>query len=144
MSRTNQAGSLAVLIAALASTAGARELASPNLEPTLVNGVAETEEIFANGFETFTLTIDNYIAWCSITVDGGPPSAAISISKSFPDGTLVSLQAVPVSDIFVWGYWADTDAAKTDANQSIQVTMSADRHFLACCPFKPPASQTCP
>jgi hypothetical protein len=140
----NEMGCVAILMAALASTAGARERVFPNLEPSFVNDLAETEEIFVNGFELFTLTIDNYINWCSISVDGGQPSSANPISKSFPQGTVVMLQAAPVLDIFVWGYWTDTDAGALDTNQSTQVTMSADRSVLACCPFKPPASQTCP
>ena len=144
MSRAKEMGCLAMLIAALASTAGAGDLASPNPEPTLLNDVAETEKIFANGFESFTLAIDNFASWCSVSVDGGVASSASSISNSFPEGKVVSLHAGPISDIFVWGYWTGTDAdfGANDTNQTTEVTMSADRYVFACCPF--PAIGTCP
>ncbi|HEY1811076.1 MAG TPA: hypothetical protein VGG74_01900 [Kofleriaceae bacterium] len=90
-----------------------------------------------------TLTINNYLAWCTVTEQ----SAAFSMTKTFPKGTVVSLDAMPASSAFVWGYWTGTDGDTTgthDTNMMTTVTMSADKMVLACCPDPPPASQTCP
>jgi hypothetical protein len=92
----------------------------------------------------FTLTLNNYLAWCSITEDGTALSPPMTTqSMSFPAGTVVDLTAAPLTG-FVWGYWTGTDSASPDTNMSATVTMSADKTVLACCPDPPPASQTCP
>ena len=91
---------------------------------------------------TYTLSINNYIDWCTITEDG----VAFNPSKTFPAGTVVTLHADPLDARFVWGYWTGTDhnGAVHDTMQSTTVTMTGDKSVLACCPFAPPASQTCP
>lgn len=96
-----------------------------------------SDTIFANGFENFTLSIDNYLAWCSVSVDGGvatpnPPPA------QFVPGTVVSLFGQPVSATFIWGYWRFTDAAPGgghDISQNATVTMTSDRTVFVCCSF---------
>jgi hypothetical protein len=90
-----------------------------------------------------TLTISDYLAWCTVTEQ----SAAYSMTKTFPKGTVVSLDAMPVSSAFVWGYWTGTDGDTSgthDTNMMTTVTMTTDKTVLACCPDPPPASQTCP
>jgi hypothetical protein len=89
----------------------------------------------------FTLLINNYLSWCDITEDG----AAFSPTKTFSPGTVVNLHAAPLSG-FVWGYWSGTDAdtGSHDTNMAATATMNANKTVLACCPFPPPASQTCP
>lgn len=89
--------------------------------------------------EMVTLTLNNFDAWCTVTEEGvaAPPT------MMFPVGTVVHLNAGPVSDAFVWGYWTGTDGGAKDTKMSTTVTMSANKTVLACCPFKPPASQVC-
>src|SRR5262249_33079901 len=89
----------------------------------------------------YTLTIQDFDSWCAISENGSPYLA----SKKFPAGTVVQLHGEP-NLYYVWGYWTGTDAAGSgkDTSQNAEVTMSSDRHVLACCPFPPPASQTCP
>lgn len=93
----------------------------------------QPDEIFPNGFEQFTLTIDNFLAWCSISENG---AAGYSPSAVFNQGTVVTLNAAPVTG-FIWGHWTGTDgdAGAGDTNQATTVTMKADRAVLACCPF---------
>jgi hypothetical protein len=91
----------------------------------------------------FTLSINDYLAWCSVTEQG----ATYATSMTLPKGTVVNLDAMPASATFVWGYWTGTDGDTTaahDTNMMTTVTMSADKSLVACCPFPPPASQTCP
>jgi hypothetical protein len=98
--------------------------------------VGTTDTIFANGFEDFTLTIDNYLAWCSVSVDGGATTPNPPPTQ-FPPGTVVPLFGEPVSATFIWGYWrfTDADAGGHDTNQNATVTMGSDRTVFVCCPF---------
>lgn len=106
---------------------------------------AQDDEIFGNGFEQYTLTITNYLSWCSVAVDGNPPSTNGMIILDFPSGAVVPLHGEPASVEFVWGYWTGTDGdvVNNDPNQDTTVTMNADRNVLACCPFSG-GGGTCP
>jgi len=104
------------------------------------------DEIFAGGFETiFTLSISNYLDWCTISVDGATSATTIP-DTSYREGTVVTLAGAPASATFVWGYWTGTDGDTTpshDTSMTTSVTMSSDRSVLACCPING-GSQTCP
>lgn len=120
----------------LVSTAPARagSLGAPG--GMLAAAVALEDKIFRSAFELYTLTITNYLGWCSVIVDGGQSSTASSISKDYFDGALSFLHAEPVQP-FVWGYWTGTDGdtGSGDTSQDASVTMTADRAVLACCPI---------
>jgi len=92
----------------------------------------DADDIFLNGFEQFTLTIDNILAWCSINENG----EAYSPSEVFNQGTVVDLNAAPLTG-FIWGHWTGTDGdtGSGDTNQTTTVTMTSDRAVTACCPF---------
>jgi hypothetical protein len=97
----------------------------------------------AGGGSDVTLSINDYLAWCSVTEQG----ATYATSMTFPKGTVVNLGAMPVSTAFVWGYWTGTDGDTTaahDTKMTTTVTMTGDKSVVACCPDPPPASQTCP
>lgn len=95
-----------------------------------------SDTIFANGFENVTLTIDNFLAWCSVSVDGGAATANPPPAQ-FPSGTVVSLFGQPVSPTFIWGYWrfTDGDQGAHDTSQNTTITMASDRTVFVCCPF---------
>jgi hypothetical protein len=81
---------------------------------------------------TFTLAIENYASWCTITEDG----VAFSASKSFPSGHAVALHAAPIGGFF-WGFWTGTDGDKTGAHDTAMttmVTMTGDKSVFTCCP----------
>ena len=102
-------------------------------------GSSTTNTDAPGGGSNVTLTINNFDDWCTITEQG----AASTATKSFASGTVVSLMATPNSG-FVWGYWTGTDVAGNNTSMSAMVTLTADKTVLACCPFPPPMSQTCP
>jgi hypothetical protein len=87
-----------------------------------------------------TLTIDNYLAWCSVQIESQAPSAALTQQITVPRDTVVHLKGMPANAAFVWGYWTGTDGAAggaaggKDTNKSATVTMSADKNVGACCP----------
>ena len=98
------------LIVALATPARGQDSAFPQAPRANAVVVAPSDRIFADGFELFTLTINNYLAWCSVSVNGGAASSAATISQAFPPGTLVPLHGDAANASFVWGYWTGTDA----------------------------------
>lgn len=120
------------LLAAGLAIAQSAFLASPVAASPTGPGVSDT--IFANGFENFVLAIDNYLAWCTVSVNGGPFSANPAPTVYAP-GTVVPLSGQPASPTFIWGYWRFTDVAGHDVNQVTQVTMTSDRTVFVCCPF---------
>jgi hypothetical protein len=104
------------------------------------------DEIFPSRFEhLYALTIDDYVNWCTVTVNRGAPStdpapaAAPLVFRCRQDRAAARR---PMSSTFVWGYWNGTDAPDPDTNQNTTVTMTSDRSVFVCCPF---ADQTtCP
>jgi hypothetical protein len=98
------------------------------------------------GTQTFTLTIDDYLSWCNVSENGGAASSLATTSATFPSGTVVNLHADAISSTFIWGYWVGTDAdtGSNDTNMTATATLTADKTVKVCCPFQPPASQTCP
>jgi hypothetical protein len=110
---------------------------------TAACGSSSPSAVDAGGGSDVTLSINNYLAWCTVTEQ----SEAYMMSMEFPTGTVVNLDAMPVADSFVWGYWTGTDGDTTashDTNMMTTVTMSSDKSVEACCPEQPPALQTCP
>ena len=91
------------------------------IEPAPASG---RDAIFANRFENFTLAIDNLLAWCSVSVDGGVATANPPPTQ-FPSGTVVPQFGQPVSSTFMRGYWRFTDVPGHDASQNTTVTISA-------------------
>ena len=99
----------------------------------------------ADGPVLYTLTVQNYLDWCDVTEDGTVYPLSAPPVMSFPPSTVVNLNATPGAT-FVWGYWTGTDGDKTSGhgkNMTTAVTMTSNKTILACCPFPPPASQTC-
>lgn len=95
-------------------------------------GVSDT--IFASGFDEHLLTIDNYLSWCSVSVNGAAFTANPPPTP-FEPGTVVNLFAKPVSGTFIWGYWSFTDVPGHDTSQNTTVMMTSDRTVSVCCPF---------
>jgi hypothetical protein len=96
---------------------------------------SDADQIFPGGFEQlFTLSISNYLDWCSISVNNGPAAADDPI-VSFEQDRVIALHGDTAdANYFVWGFWTGTDAGNHDANMDATVTMSSDRNVTACCP----------
>ena len=148
------------MLAIAATAASTLPAFGAGLPPGLVQlpSVAATlaDEIYPSGFENqVTLTMTNYIAWCSVTIDRGDPGAGTiytfsnnyTITRTFDQGRVVPLHGDTAGPAFYWRYWEGTDAAGLgmDFNQDATVTMSGDKSVLACCPISGPGqSMTCP
>jgi hypothetical protein len=87
---------------------------------------------------TFTLKMENYLTWCTVTEQGTPEGTTALVTMTFPAGTVVNLIGAAASDAFVWDYWRGTDGdtgAAHDTNMTTTVTMTKDKTVQACCPF---------
>jgi hypothetical protein len=125
-----------VLIAVLAPHAHAGVLAlAGSSSATSVATLTPGDEIFPGGFEQmFSLTINDILAWCDVSVNGGTPISAPPAS-SFEQGRVIPLHGDTANaSYFVWGFWTGTDGGATDTNMDTTVTMSADRSITVCCP----------
>jgi hypothetical protein len=128
----------AVLMIGMVPWAQGNELAFahvPSESPLAV--VTTNDEIFPGGFEQmFTLAIDDFLAWCDVSVNGGAPTSAPPAS-SFEKGRIIPLHGDTANaSYFVWGFWTGTDgdSGATDTHMDTTVTMSADRSIYVCCP----------
>lgn len=114
--------------------------------PALDAGTTDDAGPSVDGGAMVTLTVQNYLAWCSVSVAGGAASPAAIQTITVPVGTVVALDASALAG-FVWGYWFGTDgdtSAAHDTTMTTMVTVDADMTVQACCPFPPPAAATCP
>ncbi len=88
-----------------------------------------------------TLTINNYLSWCNVTVNGGSGSSAPSQMLTETDGAKITVTATPLAT-FVWGYWQGTDGDAggashdqgTGTDHTTTITMSGNKTIDACCP----------
>ena len=128
---------LPVLLVALSAPASAGiHVPGPGVALASVAAVSG-DEIFPNGFEApFNLTITNDVAWCSVTIDGGPPDISGTIMASIFPGITANLHADP-RDGFIWGFWNGTDDGDGFTMQDTTVTMTSDRSVEVCCPIPP-------
>jgi len=110
------------------------------------DGAADTLST-ADGANTFTLTMENYLSWCTVTEQGTNESSTASVTMTFPAGTVVNLTAAALNSTFVWGYWVGTagDTTSThDTNMTTTVTMTANKTVQACCPIAGDSSPCLP
>ncbi len=93
------------------------------------------------------LTVQNYLVWCTVSVQGGASSTAATQSVTVPAGTVVNLTADKANDTFVWGYWVGTAGDNThahDTKKATTVTVTKDTVVQACCPFANSPNTPCP
>ncbi len=96
---------------------------------------------------TVTLTVQNYLSWCSVGIDGGSANTTAVQTLDVAPGTVVNLMGDKASDTFVWGYWVNTTGdtgSSHDTMMSTTVTVDADMVVQACCPFASAPDTPCP
>ncbi len=90
---------------------------------------------------TSVLTINNYLAWCDVSVDGVAKTPAQTMHVTVPTGVSITLTAAPTS-VFIWGYWSGVSsgadmgalAAGSGGNHAVSITLTGDRTIGVCCP----------
>ena len=96
-----------------------------------------------------TLTVKNYLSWCSVSVGGGTASTAAVQTKVVPVSTAVPLTASPASAAFELGpnmwHHVDADTGNTGVPGTVSGTTSSATKTTpstpgsacvwVCCPF---------
>jgi hypothetical protein len=133
---------MAKVLAALALLAGC---GSSNSTP--ISASTSTTTSTSDAAAVVTLKLEDYLSWCSVSVNGGVASTNATQTLTVPQGTVVPLSGDAASSVFVWGYWVGTDAdtgPSHDTGQSATVTMDKSKVVQACCPFASSPSTPCP
>jgi hypothetical protein len=104
-----------------------------------------------------TLTVKNYLSWCSVSVAGAAPSTGASQMIGVTQGQVVTLKASPASASFILGDWHHTDGdtgggdpgTVSGAQSTAIVTIAtASSCVWVCCPFTNgtgcPTTDQCP
>jgi hypothetical protein len=94
-----------------------------------------------DGAVQLTLTINDYISWCSVTVNGGTPSTGNPQTYMFAPNTMVTVHGDTAnSSAFYWGYWGNVapDGGLADGGEdlgkTVSFTITRDMTLNACCP----------
>ena len=93
------------------------------------------------GAPQVTLTINDYLNWCTVTVNGGSPSTQSPQSYTLAPNTTVTVHGDTASaSSFYWGYWGNvaSDGGLADGGEdlgkTVTFTITADTTLNACCP----------
>jgi hypothetical protein len=88
-----------------------------------------------------TLTINDYIGWCNVIVNGSTPSAMSTQTYMFAPNTSVTVQGDTASvSSFYWGYWGNVGSdggladGGEDLGKTVTFTITQDMTLNACCP----------
>jgi hypothetical protein len=105
-----------------------------------------------------TLTVKNYLSWCSVSVAGATGSTAASQMIDVTQGQVVTLREAPASSSFILGLWHHTDGDTTGSGEpgtlaggqsmTTATISTASACVWVCCPFTNgsgcPSTDQCP
>jgi hypothetical protein len=97
---------------------------------------AQVGDASDGGSGNFTLTINDYLNWCNVSVNGGQATSTPQPMQFPPDASVALHGDTASSASFYWGYWQAPgvgDGGKV-TNMDVNVTMNGDVTILACCP----------
>lgn len=169
MKKTRQTERLAIETMAAFALAGAAACSSNNAPLALDGGNADashvadaTETIDAGTTDatsgTVTLTVLNFLNWCSVTINGGTASTAASVTADVAAGSTATIVVTPASSSFQIGAdpWfgvtedAGGAAAGTDTGtgatetSTATVVVSGTQCVSVCCQLPGNAPTPCP
>ncbi len=112
----------------------------------------------SEGGATATLTVLNFLSWCSVTINGGTASTAASVTASVPVGSTATIVATPKNASFIIGTdpWfgvtqgdggaaAGTDTGEGSTEMSTATVVVGANHCVSvCCGDAPPSAPNCP
>lgn len=104
-----------------------------------------TSDASDGGSGNFTLTINDYLNWCNVSVNGADAGSSPPTYQFAPDASVALHGDTKDSNVFYWGYWQAPNLADggKDLNKDVSITMNGDVTILACCPFNNTAN-SCP
>jgi hypothetical protein len=89
------------------------------------------------GTTMYTLTINDYLNWCAVSVNGGDASTADPQTFQFAPDASVGLHGDTANaSLFYWGYWKSANIGDGGpyASKDASVTMNGNVSVQACCP----------
>ena len=88
------------------------------------------------GSGMYTLTINDYLNWCNVSVNGGQATSSPQAMQFAPDASVALHGDTANAQLFYWGYWQAPTLADggKDTNMDVNITMNGDVTILACCP----------
>jgi hypothetical protein len=158
-------GSLAMLAlsgAAACSSSSTPPYGTMDAATPAVDGAAQTGAEGGGG--DVTLTVMNFLSWCSVTVNGGTASTAGSMTTSVAAGSTATIVATPASSSFEIGAdpWfgvtqnaggaapGTDNGSGTSETSTATVVVAGDQCVSVCCqepgnsPTPCPSTNPCP
>jgi hypothetical protein len=143
---------------ALAGAVACSNSSTPAPTEAGTSDAASADESTDAGTTTATLTVMNFLSWCSVTVNGGAASAAASMTTAVADGSTATIVAMPASSSFEIGAdpWfgvtenAGGAAAGTDngtgatETTTATVVITGDHCVSVCCELPGNSPTPCP
>ena len=102
---------------------------------------ATTDSGNTDASNQLTLKIDNYLAWCSVTVNGGSANTSATQTYHFgPDASVMLHGDTKSAQAFYWGYWGNVNDAGVltdggmDLDMDVDFNITSNVELHACCP----------
>jgi hypothetical protein len=95
-----------------------------------------TSDASDGGSGNFTLTINDYLSWCNVSVNGQDAGNSPGTYQFAPDASVALAGDTANALSFYWGYWQAPNLADggKDTNKNVNITMNGNVTVLACCP----------
>jgi hypothetical protein len=124
------------------STKDAAKDSAPNdSSPTDTGSDASDASDASDGAPQVTLTVNDYLSWCKVTVNGGAPNIASPQMYTYPANTVITAVGDTANvAAFYWGYWGNVGPdggladGGEDLSKTVTFTITADTTLNACCP----------
>jgi len=104
-----------------------------------------------------TLTVKNYLAWCTVTINGGTASSNATVTASVTPGSTATIVATPKNSSFVigtdpWfgvtandgGATTGTDTGEGSTETSTATVVVSGNQCVSVCCGDAPAGTNCP
>jgi hypothetical protein len=105
MKRSDRIGVGSVAAFAIAGAVACSSSSGPSYpsSTTSMDGGAVAQSATDGGGGDVTLTVMNFMSWCSVTINGGPSSSSSSVTASVAAGSTATIVATPASSSFQIG-----------------------------------------
>jgi hypothetical protein len=143
----------------MAALAGAVACSSSPTSPSYTAPTGSTDGAApdAGGGES-TLTVMNFLSWCSVSVNGGTASTSATVTASVPTGATATIAVMPASSAFEigadpWFGVSENDGGAaagvdmgsgTSETSTATVFVSGDQCVSVCCELPNNSPMPCP
>lgn len=111
----------------------------------VTQGTDSSSDASDGGSGNFTLTINDYLSWCTVSVNGQDAGNSPGTYQFAPDASVALHGDTANASLFYWGYWQAPTLADggKDLNKDVTIQMNGNVTVLACCPDND-AALSCP